>query len=81
MSLTVDVSQAAERLSEMLEEVEAGREVLISRGPQPIARIEKIAATPTNDVASVIADIRAARKNFAPITIEEILEWRDEGRR
>ena len=81
MSLTVDVSEAAARLSEMLAEVEAGREVVISRGTQPIAKLEKVPATTTKDVASVIADIRAARKNFAPTTVEEILEWRDEGRR
>ncbi len=81
MSLTVDVSDAAARLSEMLAEVEAGGEVVISRGPQPIAKLEKIPAMKTSDVASVIADIRAARKNFAPTTVDEILEWRDEGRR
>ena len=81
MSLTVDVNEAAARISEMLAEVEAGREVLIARGTQPIAEREKVAVTANSDPASVIAEIRAARKDFAPITMEGILAWRDEGRR
>ena len=69
MSLTVDVNEAAARISEMLAEVEAGREVLIARGTQPIAEREKVAVTANSDPASVIAEIRAARKDFAPITM------------
>ncbi len=69
MSLTVDVNEAAARISEMLAEVEAGREVLIARGTQPIAELDKVAVTANSDPASVIAEIRAARKDFAPITM------------
>jgi prevent-host-death family protein len=81
MTLTVKVAEAKARLSELLAKVEAGEEVIISRGPDPIARLSPLRRD--NDVAAVIAEIRAARNSFAlaPIALEEILEWKAEGRR
>jgi len=81
MTVTVDVDELARRLPELLAEVEAGNEVIIARGTKPVARIEKVSRPSPGEVEAAIAAIRAARKDFAPTTIDEILAWRDEGRR
>ena len=80
MPLTVDVDEAAARLPEMLAEVEAGRDVVISRGAEEVARmtkVEKPKLTPQEAIDAIIE----ARSRMPRATAEEILEWRDEGRR
>jgi len=81
MPLMVKVAEAKARLSELLARVEAGEEVIISRGPDPIARLSPLRKA--NDTAEVIEEIKATRNSFAlaPVTLEEILEWKAEGRR
>jgi len=79
MTITVKVSEAKTRLSELLAKVEAGEEVIISRGNDPIAKLTRIQQQ--NDVAAVIAEIKAIRSRAKPVTLEEILAWRHEGHR
>ena len=78
MALTVDVEEGAARWRELLAEVAAGGEVIIAQRSQPIAKLVQ----PTPPVMpSVAAEIRAGRKDFAPVTMDEIAAWRDEDRR
>lgn len=42
MAVTVKVAEAKTHLSELLAEVEAGEEVIISRGNKPVARLSRI---------------------------------------
>lgn len=79
MSIMVKVGEAKTHLSDLLAKVEAGEEVIISRGDNPIAKLTRISQG--SDVKSVIEDIFASRKGRKPTTSEEILAWRDEGRR
>jgi antitoxin (DNA-binding transcriptional repressor) of toxin-antitoxin stability system len=79
MPLTVKIGQAKTHLSELLAKVEAGEEVVIARGVEPIAKLIRIRRD--NDVAATIAEIKAARAHRAKTTPEEIRAWRDEGRR
>jgi prevent-host-death family protein len=79
MALTVKVAEAKARLSELLAKVEAGEEVIIARGNEPIARLTRIRRE--NDVRAVIEEIKAARKHLPSTTVEEILAWRHEGHR
>jgi len=81
MVLTVKVAEAKARLSELLAKVEAGEEVIISRGSDPIARLSPLRQD--EDAARVVAEIKAARNSFAlaPVSLDEILEWKAEGRR
>lgn len=82
MTLTIDVSDLATKLPELLAEVEAGHEVLIARDAKPVARLTKEPEQPDREgVEAAVAAIRAGRKDFAPTTIDEIIAWRDEGRR
>ena len=48
MTLTVDISEAAVRLDELLAEAEAGGQVVILRGIQPVEKIEKAIRVPTS---------------------------------
>lgn len=42
MSVTVKVAEAKAHLSELLARVEAGEEVIISRGSDPVAKLSRI---------------------------------------
>ncbi|TKB94917.1 MAG: type II toxin-antitoxin system prevent-host-death family antitoxin, partial [Mesorhizobium sp.] len=52
MPITVKVGEAKTHLSELLSRVEAGEEVIISRGNDPIAKLSRIQRC--NDVEAVI---------------------------
>jgi prevent-host-death family protein len=79
MSIIVNIGDAKTRFSELVAKVEAGEEIVIARGNQPIARLAPIRCAGNARVA--IAEIRAMRAGHAPTTAQEILGWRDEGRR
>jgi len=79
MTITVKVGEAKTHLSELLAKVEAGEEVVIARGNDPIAKLTRIRRD--NDVNAVIEEIKAARARAKPVTTEEILAWRHEGHR
>ena len=78
MTVNVKVAEAKTHLSELLAKVEAGEEVIISRGNTPVARLSRIRRE--NDVNAVIEEIKAMRAKAKPVSQEEIRAWRDEGR-
>jgi antitoxin (DNA-binding transcriptional repressor) of toxin-antitoxin stability system len=59
MTPTVRVGEATTHLSDLLARVEAGEEIMIARGDEPIAGLTRIERT--NDLALVLAEARAAR--------------------
>jgi antitoxin (DNA-binding transcriptional repressor) of toxin-antitoxin stability system len=59
--------------------VEAGEEVIISRGNTPIAKLSRIRRE--NNVEALIAEIKAQRLTRQATTQDEIREWIEEGRR
>ncbi|MBY5572177.1 type II toxin-antitoxin system prevent-host-death family antitoxin [Rhizobium leguminosarum] len=79
MSTTVKVSEAKAHLSELLVRVEAGEDVIISRGNDPIAKLSRIRKE--TDHQLLVNEVRAARGRAMPLSHDEILSWRDEGRR
>ncbi|GLU28288.1 type II toxin-antitoxin system prevent-host-death family antitoxin [Brucella sp. NBRC 12950] len=78
MTLSVKVAEAKTHLSELLAKVEAGEEVIISRGNTPIAKLSRIRRE--NNVEALIAEIKAQRLTRQSTTQDEIREWIDEGR-
>lgn len=80
MTMTFDVDDLATRLPEMLAEVEAGHEVVLARGTVPVARVERW-TTPQDDSDAALADLRANRRNYQPITLDEIVAWKNEDKR
>ncbi|AZO28637.1 MAG: type II toxin-antitoxin system prevent-host-death family antitoxin [Mesorhizobium sp.] len=79
MTITVKVAEAKTHLSELLAKVEAGEEVIISRGNDPIAKLSRIRKD--TDLTALIEEVRAARARAKPVTTEEILAWKHEGHR
>jgi antitoxin (DNA-binding transcriptional repressor) of toxin-antitoxin stability system len=79
MTITVKVGEAKTHLSDLLAKVEAGEEIIIARGDQPIAKLTRIERS--NDLAAVLAEARAARARAKSVTREELLAWRREGAR
>lgn len=78
MSVTVKVAEAKAHLSELLARVEAGEEVIIARGKDPIAVLSRIRKE--NAIETTIDEIRAMRALAKPVTLDEIRAWREEGR-
>jgi prevent-host-death family protein len=78
LSTTVKVSEAKAHLFELLVRVEAGEDVIISRGNDPIAKLSRIRKE--TDL-QLLVEVRAARGRAKPSSHDEIMSWRDEGRR
>ncbi|QCJ00316.1 type II toxin-antitoxin system Phd/YefM family antitoxin [Agrobacterium larrymoorei] len=79
MTLTVKVGEAKTHLSELLAKVEAGEDVVIARGNEPVARLVR-----TNDAQArkqLINTLRSERALRAQVTSDEIADWKNEGRR
>lgn len=79
MSITVQIEDAKTHLTDLLVRVEAGEDVIIARGNDPIAKLSRILNA--SDVRAAIEEIRAIRAKAKPVTTEEILAWRHEGHR
>jgi prevent-host-death family protein len=79
MTITVKIGEAKTHLSELLAKVEAGEEVIIKRGNQPVAKLSRV--EPERDLDALFAEILQARAKAKPVTLAEILAWRHEGHR
>ena len=81
----VGAFEAKNKLSELLDQVERGEEVLITRHGKPVARL--VASEPWNDerTREAVENLRELRKSLGKrgvtFPVEEILALRDEGRR
>lgn len=79
----VGAFEAKNTLSALLDLVERGEEVTITRHGKPVARLVPPRGQPNREEARAAAErIRErARKLKLGITLEEALAWRDEGRK
>jgi len=75
----VQASEAKAHLSELLDEVERGETIVITRHGRAIARIVPEEERRREDIRQAIADIRELRKHTGKMTLEEILASRHEG--
>lgn len=67
------VHQAKTNLSRLLEEASAGKEVVIARGDEPVAKLVATGAARKKRVAGQLAGkIFAAADAFAPLTNQEL---------
>lgn len=78
---TVPASAAKAQLLGLLDEVERGETIVITRHGRPIARLVPDEDRQKDDARRALAEIKAAQKHAPRATIEEILAWRDEGRK
>lgn len=77
----IQASEAKTHLPQLLDDVEHGETVVITRHGRPVARL-----VPDEDIrraerAEAIAVIKALRKGMGKISVEELISMRDEGRR
>jgi prevent-host-death family protein len=77
----IQASAAKARFAELLDEVERGETVVITRHGKPIARLVPDQAGRREEIRRVLDEIKEMRKHAPRATIQEILAWRDEGRR
>ncbi len=85
---TIGLFEAKTHLSELVARAEQGEEVIITRHNKPVAKLVPISEVSPELVArrrQILQELQAIgreiEKRGGPLTVEEILEWRDEGRR
>ena len=77
----IQASVAKAHLAELLDQVERGETVVITRHGKPIARLVPEQSQRQQDIEKAIAGIKELRKQVKPATIDEIIAWKNEGRR
>lgn len=77
MTREVKIGEAKTHLSALLAEVEAGEDLIICRGPTPIARVTRI--DNGREHAALCATLRRERAKQKAVKTAEILSWRHEG--
>ena len=73
---TVSLAEAKARLSELLDKVESGEELIITRRGRPIAKVSAVSA-PKKPVAS-LAEFRARMPKWRKPSVSLIRRMRDE---
>ena len=81
MTREVQASAAKTHLPRLLDEVERGETIIITRHGRRIARIVPETSQRQREIDQAIADIEELRKRTGKVSIEEILALRDEGRK
>jgi prevent-host-death family protein len=76
---SVQAAEAKTHLSNLLDEVESGRTIVITRHGKAIARLIPEADSHRERVAALKAQIEAFRKSGPKLTLDEILSSRHEG--
>jgi prevent-host-death family protein len=80
----IEVLEKDVELSNLLDEVERGESLLISRHGRIVARLTPQSETPRpsrEEIAAIIKEMEEAGARRGTITVEELLSARDEGRR
>lgn len=77
----IQASEAKARLAQLLDEVEAGEVVVITRHGRAVARIVPEPSRRQDEIDAAIRDIRNLRLQTGRMTIDELLAARDEGRK
>jgi prevent-host-death family protein len=76
----IQASEAKTHLPQLLDEVERGETILITRHGKPIARLVPEADRRQAEISRAVANLRAMQKsNTDKLTLEEILVSRHEG--
>ena len=75
----IQASEAKTHLPSLLDEVERGETVIITRHGRAIARIVPEASRRQEEIDKAVADIRAAGRRNGKIALKDILSARREG--
>jgi prevent-host-death family protein len=78
---TIQASEAKVHFLRILDDVERGETIFITRHGKRIARIEPEVKTNAETVQQAFDQMRELRKRTGKMSLKEILSARDEGRR
>jgi prevent-host-death family protein len=78
--MSVPLAEAKNKLSELVDRVSRGEEFVITRHNAEIARLVPVTRSRRHDVGDAIARMRATRKQRSA-TVDEIISWKNQGRR
>ena len=77
----IQASDAKARLPQLLDDVERGETLIITRHGRPIARIVPEVNRRQEEVDRALASIRELRKRTRKLSLKQILSAREEGRK
>ena len=77
----VQASEAKAHLLKLLDAVERGETIRITRRGQPIARLVPEAERRRAEVRRALEEMEALRREIGGLSVDDILSLRDEGRR
>ena len=77
----IAASDAETHLPQLLDAVERGESLVITRHGRPIARLIPVHDRRREGIADAISVIKGFQHQAPSITVEEVLSTRDEGRR
>ena len=77
----IQASDAKARLPQLLDDVERGETLIITRHGRPIARIVPEVNRRQEEVDRALASIRELRRRTLKVSIKEILSAKEEGRK
>ena len=77
----IQASEAKTHLPQLLDDVERGETLIITRHGRRIARIVPDVDRRQEEIDKALAGIRELRKRTGRITLKQLLSARDEGRR
>jgi len=77
----IQASEAKAHLPQLLDDVERGETLIISRRGRPIARIVPEVDRRQEEIDKAIAGIQDLRRRTGGITVEELRSAREEGRK
>jgi prevent-host-death family protein len=77
----IQASEAKARFLQLLDDVEGGETVVVTRRGKPVATIHPAVRHDQERVNEAIARIYALRRRTKPVTAQELISARDEGRK
>ena len=77
----IQSSEAKAQFSELLNQVERGETIVITRHGKPIARLVPDEEARKLRFDEAVERMNRRRKQNKPVTIDEIIAWKNEGRR
>ena len=77
---TIQASEAKTHFLRILDDVERGESIVVTRHGKPIARITPEREINRESVKRAMESMRALRQRIGKLSLEEILSARDEGR-
>ena len=77
----VQTAVAKIQVSGLFDEVERGESLVLTRHGREIATISPAVEFRRSEVAETLRELTEFRRKRGRVTVDEILSWRDEGRR